>query len=84
MTCFVALSTTTKSGGWPGFAKLIFVDMGIEERISLRHFSGKYREAESAPGSFFSNMGRAVDVSFRGLCAAAGAVALRRARMEVA
>jgi len=39
--------------GGPGLEKILFVDMGIEERISLRHFSGKYRVAEGAPGSFF-------------------------------
>jgi hypothetical protein len=39
--------------GGPGSGKLIFVVIRILERISLRHFSGKYRDAEGAPGSFF-------------------------------
>jgi hypothetical protein len=40
-----------KMGGWTGLEKLVFVAMRIMERISVRHFSGKYREVEGAPGS---------------------------------
>jgi len=41
-----------RRAGGPARKGFLFVDMGIEERISLRHFSGKYRVAEGAPGSF--------------------------------
>jgi len=44
------------SGGWAGgpeLGTLMFLDMEIVERISLRHFSGNYRETEGAPGSLF-------------------------------
>jgi len=39
--------------GDPGMERFIFVDLWIVERLSLRHSSGKYREAEGAPGSCF-------------------------------
>jgi hypothetical protein len=44
LLCFTA-------AGGPGLERLLFVDMGIVERISLRHFWGNYRGAEGAPGS---------------------------------
>ena len=65
------------SGGWPGLGKLIFVDMTVVKRISLRYLSGKYREAEGAPGSLFEP-GSWVEVSFRGVCDAGGIEALLR------
>src|SRR5208282_5158487 len=36
-------------GGWPGAGGFIFAGMGIVERISLRYFSGKYREGGGCP-----------------------------------
>ena len=53
--------------------------MRIVERISLRHFSGKYREAEGAPGSLFKP-GSWVDVSFCEVRYAGGTEALLRQR----
>jgi hypothetical protein len=32
--------------GWPELRDSVFADMRIVERISLRYFPGKYREAE--------------------------------------
>jgi hypothetical protein len=52
------------------------MDMRIVERISLWHFSGKYRVAEGAPGSFFEP-GSWVDVSFRGVRDAGGTAGAR-------
>jgi REP element-mobilizing transposase RayT len=68
-----------ESAGDPDWGELIFVDMGTVERISLRYFSGKYREAEGAPGSFFEP-GPWVDVAFRGVCDASRIEALLRQR----
>jgi hypothetical protein len=53
--------------------------MGTVERISLRYFPGKYREAEGAPGSVL-NLGLGVDVSFGGVDDAGGIEALLRQR----
>src|SRR5580658_7325059 len=66
-------------GGWPGLGKLVFVGIRIAERISLRHFSGKYRDAEGAPGSFFEP-GSWGGCSFRGVRDASRAEALLRQR----
>ncbi len=35
-----------RQAGGPELEKFLFVGMRIMERISLRHFSGKYRDAE--------------------------------------
>jgi hypothetical protein len=60
-------------GGWPGLGKFMFVGMGIGERISLRHFSGKYREARApqvrcgnlGPGLTFLSVGFAMPEGLR-------------------
>ena len=68
-----------EAGGWPRVGILILVDIGIVERISLRHFSGKYRETEGAPGSII-DPGSWGDVFLRGARDAGGTKALLRER----
>ena len=48
-----ALRVGTSAGraaGWPGDGEIVFVEVGIAERISLRYVSGKYRQAEARLG----------------------------------
>lgn len=59
--------------------RFLFAGMGMMERISLRYFSGKYGEAEGAPGSVFEP-GSWVGRCFCGVCDARRTEALLRER----
>lgn len=58
---------------------MMLVDIRIVERISLRHFSGKYRETEGAPGSIIEP-GSWGDVFLHGVCDAGRTKTLLRER----